>query len=221
MSAPEALGLAGRLRERLTDDVWRSMAIMLVAAVLVALAFATGLGQRAVEHGVHSGGPHAAGHEAGAHAAAVRSEATFIAAMIPHHEEAVTSAEAIAAISEREEVLALAADIIEVQALEIAELRAWLADWYRDQGPVAYEPMMRPFTGLRPAEADEVFVADMIHHHEGAIEMAEAYLALPDAKRPEVVALANEIIAVQRAEIAALQLMLQMWGVAVPEHGAH
>lgn len=220
MSAPQATGLAVQLRERLTDDVWRSLAIMLVAAALVTLAFATGLGQRAVEHGVHSG-PHAAGHEAGAHAAAVRSEATFIAAMIPHHEEAVTSAEAIAAISEREEVLALANDIIEVQGLEIAALRAVLADWYPDQGPVAYEPMMRPFTGLRPAEADQVFVADMIHHHEGAIEMAQAYLSLRGTKRPEVVALANDIIAIQRAEIAALQLMLQMWGVSAPDHGAH
>lgn len=221
MSAPQALDFGARLRERLADDVWRSLAIMLSAAALVALAFATGVGQRAVEHGVHSGGPHAAGHEAGAHAATVRSEATFIAAMIPHHEEAVTSAEAIAALTEREEVRVLAADIIEVQALEIAALHAWLSDWYPNQGPVAYEPMMRPFTGLRPAEADQVFVADMIHHHEGAIEMAEAYLALRGAKRPEVEALAREIIAVQRAEIAALQLMLRMWGVAEPDHSGH
>ena len=213
MSAAPGTGL----RERLSDDVWRSLAVMLAAAALVALAFATGLGQRATQHGVHAG----AAHAAASHAAVVRSEATFLAAMVPHHEEAVTSSEAILALTERAEVRTLAADIVRVQADEIAELRAWLAEWYPRQGPVPYEPMMRPFTGLRPHEADQVFVADMIHHHQGAIEMAEAYLALRGAKRPEVVALAEEIVAVQRAEIAALQLMLRMWGVAEPDHGGH
>ena len=217
MSAPQAAGLGARVRGRLVDDVARSVVVMLAAAALVALAFVTGLGQRAVEHGVHA----TDAHGEASHAAEVRSEATFIAAMIPHHEEAVTSAEAILALTERDEVRVLATDIVAAQAAEIEQLRGWLAAWYPDQGPVAYAPMMRPFIGLRPAEADQVFVADMIHHHEGAIEMAEAYLALRGPKRPEVEALADEVIRVQRAEIAALQLLLRMWGVAAPDHGGH
>lgn len=190
---------------------------MLAATVLVALAFATGLGQRASQHGAHA----ADGSGSVAHAAAVRSEATFLAAMIPHHEEAVTSAEAILAVSERSEVRTLAADIVEAQSAEIEQLRVWLSRWYPQQGSVDYTPMMRPFVGLRPFEADQVFVADMIHHHEGAIEMAQAYLALRGSKRSEVEALAEEIVRVQRAEIAALQLMLRMWGVAEPDHSGH
>ena len=217
MSAPQTVGLGARVRERLVDDVTRSIVVMLAAAALVALAFATGLGQRAVEHGVHA----ADAHGGASHAAEVRSEATFIAAMIAHHEEAVTSAEAILALTERDEVRSLAADVVAAQTAEIEQMRGWLAAWYPEQGPVRYEPMMRPFTGLRPAEADQVFVADMIHHHEGAIEMAEAYLALRGSKRPEVEALADEVIRVQRAEIAALQLLLRMWGVAEPDHGGH
>ncbi|TVR94247.1 MAG: DUF305 domain-containing protein [Trueperaceae bacterium] len=217
MSAPQTTTLGARLRERLSDDVERSIVVMLAATALVALAFATGLGQRAIEHGVHAADAHAAA----SHAAEVRNEATFIAAMLPHHEEAVTSAQAILTLTERDEVRALAADIVAAQASEIGQLRGWLAAWYPEQGPVRYDPMMRPFTGLRPAEADQIFVADMIHHHEGAIEMAEAYLALRGSKRPEVEALADEVIRVQRAEIAALQLLLRMWGVAEPDHGGH
>ena len=214
MSAPAPVGT--RLQAILADDVQRSVLVMLAASLLVVLAFATGVGQRASQHGEH-----ATGDGSMSHAAAVRSEATFLAAMIPHHEEAVTSAEAILAVSERAEVRALAADIVTVQAEEIEQLRAWLSRWYPQQGSVDYEPMMRPFVGLRPHEADQVFVADMIHHHEGAIEMAQAYLALPGPKRPEVEALALDVISVQRAEIAALQLMLRMWGVAESDHGGH
>ncbi|QRN81273.1 MAG: DUF305 domain-containing protein [Nocardiopsis sp. BM-2018] len=217
MSAPHPVTLGARLRERLRDDLARSVLVMLAAASLVVLAFASGLGQRAVEHGVHGDDAHGGA----SHAAEVRSEAAFLAAMIPHHEEAVTSAEAILALTERDEVRALALDIVEVQAEEIAQLRAWLETWYPRQGAAPYEPMMRPFTGLRPHEADEVFVADMIHHHEGAIEMAEAYLALRGPRRPEVEALADDVIRVQRAEIAALQVMLRMWGAAEPDHGGH
>ncbi|TVR87961.1 MAG: DUF305 domain-containing protein [Trueperaceae bacterium] len=217
MSAPTPASLAARLQASLADDVQRSVLVMLTATVLVALAFATGIGQRALQHGAH--GADASGSMS--HAAAVRSEATFLAAMIPHHEEAVTSAEAILAVSEREEVRTLAADIVRAQAEEIEQIRGWLSRWYPQQGSVDYAPMMRPFVGLRPSEADQVFVADMIHHHEGAIEMAQAYLALPGQKQPEVEALASDVIRVQRAEIAALQLMLRMWGVAEPDHGGH
>ena len=217
MSAPPAASLGDRLQSVLADDVQRSVLVMLAATALVALAFVTGLGQRASQHGVHA----VDGSGSMAHGAMVRDEATFLAAMIPHHEEAVTSAAAILAVSERPEVRALAADIVEAQTEEIDQIRAWLSSWYPQQGSVDYAPMMRPFVGLSPSEADEVFVADMIHHHEGAIEMAQAYLALRGQKRPEVEALANDIVRVQRAEIAALQLMLRMWGVAEPDHGVH
>jgi uncharacterized protein (DUF305 family) len=218
MSTSADPGIRGRVRAALGDVVWRTLVAVAIAAAIVALAFATGVAQRAADHAARA---HGAATAASAHAHAVRSEAEFVAAMIPHHEEAVASAAAILAISQREEVRSLAADVVSAQSAEIAQLRAWLAEWYPEQGDVAYEPMMRPFTGLRPAEADEVFVADMIHHHEGAIAMAEAYLALRGPKRPEVEALADDIVRVQRAEIAVLALMLQMWGVAPADHTGH
>jgi len=205
-----------RLRSLLDDVVWRSLVLMVAASLLVALAFVTGMAERAEGHGAHGDG-------AGSHGVhAVTSEAAFMAAMIPHHQEAVDSAAELLAITEREEVRDLAEAIVTVQADEIAHMRAWLAAWYPD-GPAAapYEPMMRPFVGLRPAEADQVFVADMIHHHEAALAMAASYLALPGPKRPELVTMAEEVLRTQRAEIAVLQLMLQMWGVVTPDHDAH
>ena len=53
---------------------------------------------------------------------------------------------------------------------------------------------------------DRMFLAMMIRHHEGAIEMSEQVLA--DGEDPDVAALARSIIATQQAEIEAMQAML-------------
>lgn len=52
-------------------------------------------------------------------------------------------------------------------------------------------------------ETDGAFVAEMVPHHESAIEMAE--IALDRAQHPEVERLAQAIIDSQSAEIAALE----------------
>ena len=54
----------------------------------------------------------------------------FIDAMIRHHEQAVEAAEIVLAETDREEVRALATDIIEAQTREIEQLRDWRAGWY-------------------------------------------------------------------------------------------
>lgn len=224
MSAPTPTPEQGRLRALLRDAVTRSLVVMGVALLVVGLAAATGVMQRAVDHaGAHGGADHASVDHAepGHGAMIVRSEADFVAGMIPHHREAVESAAALLEITERPEVRDLAEAIVREQAAEIEQLEAWLAAWYPGHDPGPYAPMMRPFVGLSPAEADAVFVADMIHHHAMAIDMAEAYLALPDERRPEVAALADAVIRVQRAEIALLEMMLRMWGVQAPDHGEH
>jgi len=224
MSTPKPTPEVGRLRALLGDAVARSLVVMTAAAIVVGVAAATGVMQRAVEHaGAHGGADHVVvDHGVAGHGAmVVRSEADFIAGMIPHHREAVESAAALLEVTERPEVRELAEAIVREQAAEIEQLEAWLAAWYPGHDPGPYEPMMRPFLGLTPTEADEVFVTDMIHHHAMAIDMAQAYLALPVERRSEVVALADAVIRVQRAEIALLEMMLRMWGVATPDHGAH
>lgn len=56
---------------------------------------------------------------------------------------------------------------------------------------------------------DRAFVENMIVHHEGAIEMAEK--VVDQTKRPEVKALAEEIIATQGAEVETMNGWLKQW----------
>ena len=54
----------------------------------------------------------------------------FIDAMIRHHEQAVEAAEIALTESERDEVRALAEEIIAAQTREIEQLRDWRESWY-------------------------------------------------------------------------------------------
>lgn len=56
---------------------------------------------------------------------------------------------------------------------------------------------------------DKTFIEEMIIHHEGAVDMAEA--ALKNAKHAEIKKLAGEIIAAQTQEINQMKSWLQAW----------
>lgn len=57
-------------------------------------------------------------------------------------------------------------------------------------------------SGDKTGDVDAAFAADMVPHHEGAIEMAQ--IARRKAEKAEIVSLAEEIIAGQSAEIETL-----------------
>lgn len=57
---------------------------------------------------------------------------------------------------------------------------------------------------------DRNFVANMIAHHQGAVDMAR--LALANAKRQELKDMAREIVTVQEKEISNLQNWQKEWG---------
>jgi uncharacterized protein (DUF305 family) len=71
--------------------------------------------------------------------------------------------------------------------------------------------------GLRSADAH--FIVMMIPHHEGAIAMSE--LALTRARRPEIKALAQRIIASQSREISQMRQWYRQWfGTDAPSWGS-
>ncbi len=61
-------------------------------------------------------------------------------------------------------------------------------------------------------EFDRAFLSEMVIHHEGAVEMAEAVLAT--SKRPELIQLANEIISAQTKEIEMMKQWETEWFAA-------
>ncbi|MFM2383712.1 MAG: hypothetical protein RIQ72_284, partial [Candidatus Parcubacteria bacterium] len=61
-------------------------------------------------------------------------------------------------------------------------------------------------TGL---EFDQAFLSEMIIHHQGAVDMAKQVLAT--SKRPELMKLANEIIAAQTKEIEMMKKWQTEW----------
>jgi uncharacterized protein (DUF305 family) len=76
-----------------------------------------------------------------------------------------------------------------------------------------------------PAAVDKAFVAQMIPHHQMAVQMAET--AVEKGERPEITKLARSIVASQSKEIRALKAVATQLGVtpaAVPsggmDHGA-
>ena len=68
--------------------------------------------------------------------------------------------------------------------------------------------------------SDQRFIAAMVPHHQGAIAMAE--LALGQARRAEIRALAQRIISSQSQDIVQMRRWYQQWyGTPVPVLGAH
>ena len=65
---------------------------------------------------------------------------------------------------------------------------------------------------------DQHFIAEMIPHHEGAIEMAK--VALTRSKRPEIVSLATAIIEAQQKEINNTREWHQSWYSSLPLDGS-
>ncbi len=69
--------------------------------------------------------------------------------------------------------------------------------------------MMAGLEGKTGDAFDKEFLSEMIVHHEGAVEMAQAVLAT--SKRPELLQLANDIISAQTKEIGMMQEWQKQW----------
>lgn len=139
----------------------------------------------------------------------------FTMMMIPHHEQAVEMADMILAkdgIDER--VLTLAEQIKAAQGPEIELMESWLDEWGTpmgdmdgmDHGGMMSDTDMQALEDATGAEASRLFLEQMIVHHEGAIEMAQD--EVDNGQNPDVITLAENIIASQTTEIATMEDIL-------------
>ncbi len=69
--------------------------------------------------------------------------------------------------------------------------------------------MMDGLAGKTGDDFDQAFLSEMIIHHQGAVEMAQA--VLKTSKRPELIKLANDIISAQNGEIKMMQDWKSAW----------
>lgn len=139
----------------------------------------------------------------------------FTMMMIPHHEQAVEMADMILAkdgIDER--VITLAEQIEAAQGPEIELMESWLDDWGSpmgdmdgmDHGGMMSGADMQALEDATGVEASRLFLEQMIVHHEGAIDMAQA--EVDNGENADVIALAEDIIASQTAEITTMEDIL-------------
>ena len=142
----------------------------------------------------------------------VESEFDYLARMIPHHEEAIASAEVLLAGTDRPEMEVFAREIIATQSAEVAGMQEWLATWYPEQDlSVDYEPMMRDLGGLTGDRLDQAFLEDMIGHHMAAVMMSQQLVTGGLAEHPEVVPFAQQIRDSQHTEIFQMSGWLTDW----------
>jgi uncharacterized protein (DUF305 family) len=88
------------------------------------------------------------------------------------------------------------------------------ADATGDMGDAMATMHSRMGAVSKTKDPDQDFVAMMIPHHQGAVDMATVYLK--KGKDPEIRKLAEKIISAQKEEIA----FLQNWQKAHPTSGA-
>jgi uncharacterized protein (DUF305 family) len=140
-------------------------------------------------------------------------EASFLAHMIPHHREAVASAEALRAVTERPELIELLDAIVSTQNAEIAAMEGWLDAWHPNIArDVAYVPMMRDLGPDAAVEdLERAFLEDMIAHHMMAVHEAQTLLAGGLAEHDEVAELARSIVADQMSEMHQMAAWLGTW----------
>lgn len=150
------------------------------------------------------------------------ADVEFAQGMIVHHEQAIEMAEIALDpnVGASPEVTDLATRIKAAQDPEVTQMTEWLTaagepvamdtsdghDMSSMEGMMTAE-QMDAMAAMMGAEFDQMWLEMMIAHHEGAIAQAETVKA--NGSNADVLALADQIIAAQQAEIAEMQALLQ------------
>jgi uncharacterized protein (DUF305 family) len=183
----------------------RRVSALLGALLLWTAAAAQGMGMGGMGMGPMAGGGHMMG-------TASTDELSFLQHMIPHHQEAIDSAQALLQVTERQELRHLLETIVETQSAEIAQMRAYLARVYPDAPHERdYHPMMRQLPAETVTVQEQAWLADMVMHHMMAVHDARSLLLLGWAQDAEIEALARTIERTQVAEMVLMRGWLVSW----------
>ena len=157
------------------------------------------------------------------------ADVQFMQGMIGHHAQAVTMAGWAPTHGARADVQILAGRIVVSQRDEIASMQRWLRDHHEmapdanghmtmDMGSGGHDALMpgmltpeemAQLDRARGPEFDKLFLAFMIHHHQGALTMVQQLFGTQGAAQDEVVfKFASDVGADQTAEIDRMVTML-------------
>ena len=149
------------------------------------------------------------------------ADVTFAQGMIAHHQQAIEMAEIALdpTVAASADVVDLATRIQGAQDPEITLMTGWLEAWGQPvQMNTSDGHEMSSMEGMMTAEEmdelgattstefDQMWMEMMIRHHEGAIAQSNAVKA--EGSNPDVLALADQIIAAQSQEIEEMQALL-------------
>ncbi|NKX53932.1 DUF305 domain-containing protein [Arthrobacter mobilis] len=198
-----------------------------LSAVTVAAAALSGCGATDTDSAATAPAASPAATPSSAAAGHNSADVMFAQMMIPHHQQAIQMSDIMLAkegIDPR--VTELAERIKAAQAPEIKTMQGWLAAWDspapdpggHDMGGAHGEDMgggmsgmlnqdeLNRLEGAEGSDAAELFLTQMIAHHEGAVQMAGQQAR--NGSNPEAVALAKAIVEDQKAEIREMEDLL-------------
>lgn len=150
------------------------------------------------------------------------ADVEFAQGMIAHHEQAIEMAEIALdpSIGASPEVIDLATRIKGAQDPEVELMTGWLTaagepvalDESDGDGMSSMEGMMTAeqmdsMAAMTGTDFDQMWLEMMIAHHQGAIAQSQTVKA--NGSNTDVLALADQIITAQQAEIAEMQALLQ------------
>ncbi|WP_158866019.1 DUF305 domain-containing protein [Leifsonia sp. AG29] len=145
-----------------------------------------------------------------------QADIAFATMMVPHHQQAIEMSDTLLAkpgVDAR--VTELAQKIKAAQQPEIDTMNGWLDAWGQksDMGGMDMggdgmmsQHDMDTLKNASGADAAQLFLTQMIEHHQGAITMATT--ETEKGKSTDAVALAKKIVAAQTAEIATMRQLL-------------
>lgn len=141
-------------------------------------------------------------------------EVEFLTMMIDHHQMAVHMSEMCVDKAIHEQLVGLCESIMTSQAAEIAQMQAWLADWYGiDHEPSMDDPahheQMERLATLSGEEFEVAFLEMMVEHH--AMAVIEGRECLREAAHRELRRLCAGIVGTQLREIVRMQVWLCLW----------